>query len=289
VTRGRGGRPSAPWLVAAAGLGFLAGIGVMTASSRLTAARTALVAGNWTGNAPDARAQVEVRPAPLDSPRPVSPAPAPSGPPIVAADPIEELRKRDLRLPVKGLERDDVRDTFNEMRGGVRRHEALDILAPRDTPVLAVDDGTIAKLFLSKPGGITIYSGTLFPEWKNDIFISGLASTALIRLMLRDDKVVGEERLLTERRVRIRDVVQGPEGALYVVDETSGKTVNWAMEMANPNRLMREGWTRDTLKVGSKVIVEGSLARSGNPLGNARTVVLAETGQRLFAGSSENN
>jgi Family of unknown function (DUF6152) len=74
-----------------------------------------------------------------------------------------------------------------------------------------------------------------------------------------------------------------------VVDETTGKTVNWAMEMANPNRLMREGWTRDTLKVGSKVIVEGSLARSGNPLGNARTVVLAETGQRLFAGSSENN
>jgi hypothetical protein len=76
---------------------------------------------------------------------------------------------------------------------------------------------------------------------------------------------------------------------LDVVDETTGKTVNWAMEMANPNRLMREGWTRDTLKVGSKVIVEGSLARSGNPLGNARTVVLAETGQRLFAGSSENN
>ena len=74
-----------------------------------------------------------------------------------------------------------------------------------------------------------------------------------------------------------------------VVDETTAKTVNWAMEMANPNRLMREGWTRDTLKVGSKVIVEGSLARSGNPLGNARTVVLAETGQRLFAGSSENN
>jgi Family of unknown function (DUF6152) len=74
-----------------------------------------------------------------------------------------------------------------------------------------------------------------------------------------------------------------------VVDEKTGKTVNWAMEMANPNRLMREGWTRDTLKVGSKVTVEGSLARSGNPLGNARTVVLAETGQRLFAGSSENN
>jgi hypothetical protein len=74
-----------------------------------------------------------------------------------------------------------------------------------------------------------------------------------------------------------------------VVDEKTGKTVNWAMEMANPNRLMREGWSRDTLKVGSKIIVEGSLARNGTPLGNARSVVLAETGQRLFAGSSENN
>jgi hypothetical protein len=74
-----------------------------------------------------------------------------------------------------------------------------------------------------------------------------------------------------------------------VVDEKTGKTVNWAMEMANPNRLMREGWSRDTLKVGSKITVEGSLARNGTPLGNARSVVLAETGQRLFAGSSENN
>ena len=74
-----------------------------------------------------------------------------------------------------------------------------------------------------------------------------------------------------------------------VVDEKTGKMVNWAMEMANPNRLMREGWSRDTLKVGSKITVEGSLARNGTPLGNARTVVLAESGQRLFAGSSENN
>jgi Family of unknown function (DUF6152) len=74
-----------------------------------------------------------------------------------------------------------------------------------------------------------------------------------------------------------------------VVDEKTGKTVNWAMEMANPNRLMREGWSRDTLKVGNRITVEGSLARNGTPLGNARSVVLADTGQRLFAGSSENN
>ena len=72
-------------------------------------------------------------------------------------DPIEYLRKRHLVVPVQGVHRDDLHDTFSDTRDATRRHEALDILAPRDTPVLAVDDGTVAKLFLSKPGGITIY------------------------------------------------------------------------------------------------------------------------------------
>jgi peptidoglycan LD-endopeptidase LytH len=72
-------------------------------------------------------------------------------------DDIKALRKRHLAVPVQGVDRDDLHDTFSETRDGTRRHEALDILAPRDTPVLAVEDGTVAKLFLSKPGGITIY------------------------------------------------------------------------------------------------------------------------------------
>ena len=46
---------------------------------------------------------------------------------------------------------------FNEMRGGTRRHEAIDMLAPRNTPVVAVEAGTIARLFFSKAGGITVY------------------------------------------------------------------------------------------------------------------------------------
>ena len=58
---------------------------------------------------------------------------------------------------MQGIKTEDLRDTFNEMRGGTRRHEALDVLAPRNTPVLAVEDGKIAKLFLSEAGGITIY------------------------------------------------------------------------------------------------------------------------------------
>ena len=75
------------------------------------------------------------------------------------------------------------------------------------------------------PSGMTIYSGELFPEWKGDFFIGGLSSRALVRLVVRNDKVVGEERLLTESvNARIREVVQGPEGALYLLtDELSGK------------------------------------------------------------------
>ena len=74
-----------------------------------------------------------------------------------------------------------------------------------------------------------------------------------------------------------------------VVDEKTKKTTNWAMEMGSPNGLMRQGWTRNTMKVGDKVTVEGSLAKDGSPTGNARAVTLASTGQRLFAASSQGN
>jgi aldose sugar dehydrogenase len=74
------------------------------------------------------------------------------------------------------------------------------------------------------PGALTIYSGTLFQEWKGNFFIAGLSSKALVRLVLENDRVVGEERLLTNRSERIRAVVQGPEGALYLLtDGTNGK------------------------------------------------------------------
>ena len=70
---------------------------------------------------------------------------------------VETLRHRNLHLPVQGISRKDLRDTFNDARGSSRAHQALDILAPRQTPVLAVQDGTVAKLFTSKAGGLTIY------------------------------------------------------------------------------------------------------------------------------------
>jgi peptidoglycan LD-endopeptidase LytH len=71
---------------------------------------------------------------------------------------IEALRERHLKIPVEGADDEDLRDTFSDSRGGGRAHEALDIMAPRHTQVLAADDGVIKKLYDSKGGGgITIY------------------------------------------------------------------------------------------------------------------------------------
>jgi len=67
------------------------------------------------------------------------------------------LESRHLGLPVATFKLSDMLDTFNAARPGERKHEATDIIAARGTPVLAVDDGTIVKLFLSVAGGRTIY------------------------------------------------------------------------------------------------------------------------------------
>jgi len=81
---------------------------------------------------------------------------------------------------------------------------------------------------------------------------------------------------------------QNPHAWLYmdVVDSETKKVTNWAVEMNSPNALLRAGWTRNTLKAGDVITVEGSLAKDGSPTGNARSVVTA-AGQKLFAGSSQ--
>jgi len=82
---------------------------------------------------------------------------AESVPPRIGADPISDLRDRQLTIPVRGVERRDLHSSFAEKRGSNRVHEAIDILAPRNTPVIAVEDGSIARLFSSQAGGTTIY------------------------------------------------------------------------------------------------------------------------------------
>jgi aldose sugar dehydrogenase len=67
------------------------------------------------------------------------------------------------------------------------------------------------------PSGMIVYRGDLFPQWKGSIFVGGLGSMKLVRLQLEGDKVVGEEWLLQDRNMRIRDVQQGPDGSIYVV------------------------------------------------------------------------
>jgi len=69
---------------------------------------------------------------------------------------LEVLSRRALLMPVKGVEAKALLDNFDEGRGK-RKHEAIDILAPRGTPVLAVEDGRIARLFTSAAGGLTVY------------------------------------------------------------------------------------------------------------------------------------
>lgn len=69
------------------------------------------------------------------------------------------------------------------------------------------------------PSGMTFYTGDKMPEWKNNLFITGLNSNHIARLVLRDKKVVGEERLLAGEGERFRDITQGKDGALYAVTD----------------------------------------------------------------------
>jgi Family of unknown function (DUF6152) len=80
---------------------------------------------------------------------------------------------------------------------------------------------------------------------------------------------------------------QNPHAYFYinVKDETTGKTTNWALEMGAPSGLQKLGWTRNTLQVGDIVTVEGSRARNGSNLANARNVF--KDGKKLGAASSE--
>jgi murein DD-endopeptidase MepM/ murein hydrolase activator NlpD len=115
--------------------------------------------------APVAATPVVVAPAPMQ-PSQESPASPARTPPAAATSalaaaatpsPAQVATPSALLIPVAGVRAAQLSDTFNDSRDGTRRHEALDIMAARGTPVLATSDGTVAKLFTSVPGGLTIY------------------------------------------------------------------------------------------------------------------------------------
>ena len=75
------------------------------------------------------------------------------------------------------------------------------------------------------PSGMVFYTGSMFPAWKGNLFIGGHQTRDLVRLVMEGDRVTGEERLLTDLKERIRDVRQGPEGAIYVVTDSAAARV----------------------------------------------------------------
>ena len=118
-----------------------------------------LIGGPATNNIADDDDEEAIADAPethavLAAPRDTVAAPAPAS---VTADVIALLENRDLIVPVQGIEPSSLVSNYDDDRGSGRKHEALDILAPRGTPVLAVEGGRIVKLLASARGGLTIY------------------------------------------------------------------------------------------------------------------------------------
>jgi peptidoglycan LD-endopeptidase LytH len=103
-------------------------------------------------------------PSAITAPPPLRAPLTPPPPPIALPQPSLQAGVPDLVLPVQGVKASQILDTFDEGRDG-RRHEAVDIMAARGTPVMAADDGTIAKLFNSQRGGITIYEFDPTQTW----------------------------------------------------------------------------------------------------------------------------
>jgi glucose/arabinose dehydrogenase len=90
------------------------------------------------------------------------------------------------------------------------------------------------------PSGMTFYTSELFPAWKGSLFVGGLAGKHIARLTLDGNRVIGEERILADRGKRIRDVREGPDGALYVLtDEDDGELLELIPAAESPGTTAR--------------------------------------------------
>jgi len=176
-------------------LGLAAGIAVQSSYScvRARAGEALEMAGREAPidvpgavSAPRPAPRVEALPSAAEGDAPKAGAPTVTPAPVATglAD-LDALRARRLELPVQGIPRGTLRDTFAEGRTG-HVHEAIDILAARGTPVVAVEDGVVEKLFTSKQGGLTVYQFDPSRTWcyyyaHLDRYAPGLAEKQTVR------------------------------------------------------------------------------------------------------------
>lgn len=102
-------------------------------------------------------------------------------------------------------------------------------------PAVTAKEGTEQPVYywdpVIAPGGMAFYSGVMFPGWRGNLLVTGLGGKQLARLVLENNRVVGEERLLTDLNARIRDVAVAADGAVWVItDEEDGKLVRLAAQ-----------------------------------------------------------
>ncbi len=166
--------------------------------------------------------------------------PAPGNPFMNMANAKPEIYAYGIRSP-QGLDFNPVTGELWESEMGPRGGDEINIIKPGKNygwPTITygieysgktIGEGITQKEGMEQPvyywdpvlspSGMTFYTGNLIPEWKNNLFIGGLNSKHIARLIIKNNRVVGEERLLADQNQRFRDVGQGTDGALYAVTD----------------------------------------------------------------------